>query len=276
MLEFAFMRHALLAGFMLSVMIPMIGVVMVNRKTSMIGDSLSHTSLAGVAVGLIFGFNPVIGAILVCILAAFCIERIRKCFPQYGDMATAVITSAGLGVAAVLTKFAVGGNHFESYLFGSISSVTRADVICVAIVFVAVTGASVILYGALLSIAIDVNLARLSGVNTRFVNGLFTLLTAITVALSCKIVGALLVLSILVLPVATSLLICRSYRTVFFLSVLLGILYTMSGIVLSYWYDVPTGGVIVLLAVFSMLCIAGIAKMMRVQAIHRDDAIKIS
>lgn len=92
MLEFAFMRHALLAGLLLSIMIPMIGVVMVSRKTSMIGDSLSHTSLAGVALGLILGVNPVIGAILVCIVSAFAIEWIRHRFPQHGDMATAVIT----------------------------------------------------------------------------------------------------------------------------------------------------------------------------------------
>lgn len=259
MLEFAFMRNALLAGFMLSIVIPMIGVVMINRKTSMIGDSLSHTSLAGVALGLIFGFNPIFGALVVCIFAAFAIEYIRKRFPHYGDMATAVITSAGLGITAVLTKFAVGGNEFESYLFGSIASVTSTDVIAVAVVFVAVVCASVFLYGALLDISIDNNLARLAGVNTSFVNALFTLLTAITVALSCKIVGALLVLSILVLPVATALIVCHSYKTTLILSVILGVLYTMTGIVLSYEYDVSTGGAIVMLAVISMILI-GIGK----------------
>lgn len=264
MLEFAFMRYALTAGFMLSIIIPMIGVLMVNRKTSMIGDSLSHTSLTGVAIGLIFGFNPVIGAIIICIIAAFAIEYIRKRFPHYGDMATAVITSAGLGMAAILTKFAVGGNNFESYLFGSISSVTLADVISVGIVFITVVSASILLYGALLDIAIDSNLARLAGVKINFVNGVFTFLTAVTIALSCKIVGALLVLSILILPVATALIICKSYKSTYIISVLLGILYTMTGIIISYYYDVPTGGAIVMLAVISMIAVGIYKKIARV------------
>ena len=121
MLEFAFMRKALFLGFLLSIMIPIIGIVMVNRKTSMIGDALSHTALAGVGMGLILGFDPLLGSAIICVIAAFLIEFIRKKFPQYGDMATAVIMSTGLGIAAILSDFAPGGNSFESYLFGSIS-----------------------------------------------------------------------------------------------------------------------------------------------------------
>lgn len=256
MLEFAFMRHALLAGFMLSIIIPMIGIVMVNRKTSMIGDALSHTSLSGVALGLIFGFNPVWGVLAICLLAGFAIEYIRAKFPHYGDMATAVITSTGLGLAAILTKFAAGGNNFESYLFGSISAVTMSDVISVAVVFICVILASVVYYAALLDLAIDTNLARLAGVNVRLVNAIYTFLAAVTIALSCKIVGALLVLSILVLPVATALIICKSYKATFVFSIVLGVIYTMSGIIISYYYDVPTGGAIVILAVMGMLVTA--------------------
>lgn len=253
MLEFAFMRHALLAGLMLSIIIPMIGVVMVNRKTSMIGDSLSHTSLAGVAMGLILGINPIIGAIVICIVSAFAIEYIRHRFPQHGDMSTAVITSGGLGLAAILTKFAPGGNNFESYLFGSIASVTIQDVISVSIVFILVVVSSVIFYGGLLDISIDDNLARLAGVKVKFVNAIFTALTAITIALSCKIVGALMIASILILPVATSLIISQSYKQAMILSISLGVLYTMLGIIISYYYDVPTGGSIVILTVIGML-----------------------
>lgn len=260
MLEFAFMRHALIAGLMLSIIIPMIGVVMVSRKTSMIGDSLSHTSLAGVALGLIAGIDPVIGAMIVCIVAAFAIEYIRHTFPSHGDMSTAVITSTGLGIAAILTKFAPGGNNFESYLFGSIASVTAKDVISVFIVFVLVAITSIVLYGALLDISIDDNLARLSGVNVKIVNSIFTSLTAITIALSCKIVGALMITSILILPVATALMVGKSYKSVFIISVILGIIYTMSGIIISYYYDVPTGGSIVIFTIIGMILISAYKK----------------
>lgn len=256
MLEFQFMRHALLAGCMLSIMIPMIGVVMVSRKTSMIGDSLSHTSLAGVALGLISGISPVLGAICVCLLSAFAIEYIRHRLPAHGDMATAVITSIGLGAAAILSRFAPGGNNFDSYLFGSIASVTAGDVLQVAVVFAVTVFFSIVLYGGLVNIAIDENLARLAGVHVPVVNGMLTALSAIVIALSCKIVGALMISSILILPVATALIVGKSYRQVYRNSVLLGVFYTMSGILFSYYLDVPTGGVIVVLAVAGMLLVA--------------------
>lgn len=253
MLEFDFMRRALLAGLMLSIMIPLIGVVMVNRKTSMIGDALSHTSLAGVGIGLILGVNPVIGAVIICILAAFSIEIIRKKFPQYGDMAVAVIMSTGLGFAAVLSDFAPGGNTFESYLFGSISAVTNSDLILIFIVFILVLFTSIKYYGALLDIAINENLARLAGINVSFINGLITFLTAITIALACKIVGALLVASLIALPVATSLMVSRSYKMTVLMSIILGVLYTMFGIIQSYYLDIRPGGAIVINAVLGMI-----------------------
>lgn len=253
MLQFDFMRKALLAGLMISIMIPLIGVVMVNRKTSMVGDALSHTSLAGVGMGLILGMEPGLGAIIVCVLAAFAIEMIRKRFPHYGDMATAVIMSAGLGAAAVLSDLAPGGNTFESYLFGSISSVTQGDVGQVGAAFALVLGASFICYNALMDIAVDGNLARMAGVRVKWVSGVFTLLSAVSIALACKIVGALLAASLMVLPVAMALIISRSYKQTVLLSVLFGVADTMGGITISYYFDVKPGGAIVLLAVLGML-----------------------
>ncbi|MDO5732765.1 MAG: metal ABC transporter permease [Eubacteriales bacterium] len=260
MFAFEFMRNAMAVGIMLAIMIPMIGVVMVNRRTSMVGDALSHTSLTGVALGLILSFNPVIGAVIICIVSAFAIEFFRKKFPQYGDMATAVIMSMGLGIAAILSDFAPGGNTFESYLFGSISAVTKQDVLHVGIVFVLVVLASLAFYASLLDLAIDKQLARLAGVKIGVVNSIFTLLTAVTVALACKIVGALLVSSLLVLPVATALIIARSYRQTFLVSVILGIIYMVIGITLSYYFTVRPGGTIVICAIVGMLLIAAYSK----------------
>ena len=253
MLQFDFMQKALLAGFLLSIMIPFIGVVMVNRKTSMVGDALSHTSLMGVGLGLILGFDPVIGAIVICIISAFAIEGIRKKFPQFGDMATAVIMSTGLGLAAILSDFAPGGNNFESYLFGSISSVTASDLRNIVLVAIPLIGASIAYYGALLDISIDSNLARIAGVPVKKVNAVFTFFAAITIALACKVVGALLVASLIVLPVATALIVSRSYKQTMLISIVLGIIYTMLGIILSYYFDIKPGGAIVINAVIGML-----------------------
>ena len=247
MLEFAFMRKALVAGLMLAIMIPMIGIIMVNRKTSMIGDALSHTALSGVGLGLILGFDPLIGSAIVCVIAAFLIELIRKKFPQYGDMATAVIMSTGLGIAAILSDFAPGGNSFESYLFGSISSVTNMDVINISVIFV-------------LAISIDKNIARLAGVKVNRINAIFTFLSAITIALAVKIVGALMVTSLIVLPVATALIVAKSYKKTYILTIILGVLYMMLGIVQSYQFDIKPGGAIVVNAVIGMIVFVAYSK----------------
>lgn len=256
MLEFAFMRKALFLGFLLSIMIPIIGIVMVNRKTSMIGDALSHTALAGVGMGLILGFDPLLGSAIICVIAAFLIEFIRKKFPQYGDMATAVIMSTGLGIAAILSDFAPGGNSFESYLFGSISSVTTADIINTSIVFILVIILSVTRYSALLAIAIDPNTARLSGVKVQKMDAVFTLLAAITIALSVKIIGALMVTSLIVLPVATALIVAKSYKQTFFITTILGVIYMIVGIIVSYHFDIKPGGAIVVNSLIGMAVFA--------------------
>ena len=253
MLEFEFMRRTPMAGMMFAIALPLIGIVMINRKTSMVSDALSHVSLTGVGLGLIFGFDPVWGAVASCVVAGFSIEAVRTRLPQFGDMAVAIIMSAGLGLAVILADLAPGGNTFESYLFGSISSVTSADLVGTAAATLFTVALSVVLYAGLSDIAIDRTLARIAGVNARVVDSLFTALSAIMIGLACKVVGALLVVSLVTLPIATALILCRSYRQTCIVSVLLGIGYTMSGLVFSYQYDVRPGGSIVMAAIAGIL-----------------------
>lgn len=260
MFQYNFMIRTLAISLMISIIIPLIGIVIVNRGTSMMGDALSHVSLAGVAIGLILSINPLIGAIIACIIGAFSIEKIRKRFPQFGDMATAIITSIGLGLAAVLSDFSPGGNSFDAYLFGSIASVSKSDVIIVLVTFILVVLTSFIYYFGLLSIAVDKQLAKMSGVNVEKINSIFTFLSAITIALSAKIIGALMVTSLIVLPVASSLLISKSYKKTFMNTIILGIIYTLSGVTVSYYFDVKPGGAIVIIASIGMLLCLLISK----------------
>ncbi|WP_277251510.1 metal ABC transporter permease [Peptoniphilus vaginalis] len=261
MLQYSFMIRTLLVSLMISIIIPLIGIVIVNRGTSMMGDALSHVSLAGVALGLILSINPLIGAIFACVIGAFSIEKIRKKFPQFGDMATAIITSMGLGLAALLSDFSPGGSSFDAYLFGSIASVSRLDVVIVLITFILVVAISLIYYFGLLSIAIDPQLAKMSGVNVARINSIFTLLSALTIALSAKIIGALMVTSLIVLPVASSLLISKSYKATFLNTLVLGLIYTLSGVILSYYFDLKPGGAIVVIASLGMLVCLLISKL---------------
>lgn len=261
MLQYSFMIRTLLVSLMISIIIPLIGIVIVNRGTSMMGDALSHVSLAGVALGLILSINPLIGAIFACVIGAFSIEKIRKKFPQFGDMATAIITSMGLGLAALLSDFSPGGSSFDAYLFGSIASVSRLDVVIVLITFILVVAISLIYYFGLISIAIDPQLAKMSGVNVARINSIFTLLSALTIALSAKIIGALMVTSLIVLPVASSLLISKSYKATFLNTLVLGLIYTLSGVILSYYFDLKPGGAIVVIASLGMLVCLLISKL---------------
>ena len=124
MFQLEFMRRAFLVGIMLSIVIPCIGVVMVNKRNSMIGDALSHVSLAGVTIGLIFRVNPIITAIISCAIASFSIEIMRRYFPKNSDISTAIMMSLGIGLAAVLSDFVKGAANFNSFLFGSIVAIS--------------------------------------------------------------------------------------------------------------------------------------------------------
>lgn len=260
MLGYDFMRRALVVGLMLAVIIPMIGLVMINRKTSMIGDALSHASLSGIAMGLILAINPMIGSLIFCVVAAFAIEIIRKKFKDFGDMATAIIMSFGIGLAAILSDFAPGGKSFESYLFGSITTVSREDLIMVFIIFLMVVIMSAYFYNALLYISINPLMARLAGVKVRLVNAVFTFLTAITIAISAKIVGALMITSLMVIPVATALVISNSYKKTYLFSLIFSVIFMLLGITISFYQGLKPGGAIVMVAIGTLLIVAIIKK----------------
>lgn len=256
MLNYDFMQRALLAGLMLSIIIPMIGIVMINRKTSMIGDALSHSSLSGIALGLIFGMNPLWSSLIVCVIASFAIEIIRRRFDQYGDMATAIVMSGGIGLAAVLSDFTPGGTSFESFMFGSITTVSKDDLILVGIIFILVVLISLYFYQALLYNSINPMMSRLSGVKTDLIDSIFTGMTAITVAISAKTVGALMISSLMVIPVATSLLITKSYKASYILSIGLSVLFMLAGITASFYLGVKPGGSIVLIAIIVLILVS--------------------
>ena len=260
MLGYDFMRRALIAGLMLAAIIPMIGMVMINRKTSMIGDALSHSSLAGIALGLILSINPMVGSIVFCIISAFAIEFIRKRFKEFGDMATAIIMSLGIGLAAVLSDFAPGGKSFESYLFGSITTVSKTDLYMVGAIFIIVLLASYYFYHGLLYISINPLMARLAGVRVGLINGIFTLITALTVAVSAKLVGALMVASLMVIPVANALILAKSYKSTYIMSIGFSIVFMALGITASYNLGAKPGGAIVLIAIMSLV-IVGLVSM---------------
>lgn len=251
--QYAFMQKAFLVGILLAVIIPLIGVIVVLKRLSMIGDALSHTSLAGVAIGLILGINPIIGAVVVCVMAAFSIEAIRKSLPKYAEISISIIMSVGIGLASVLSGFIEDGAAFNSFLFGSIVAITDTEVIMVVIVTIIVVAAFIVLYKELMFITFDEQGAELAGVPVKKINFLIILLTAITVSVAARSVGALIVSSLMVIPVACAMQLANSYKKTVLYSVCFAVFFTVVGLFLSYYWNLKPGGTIVLTGVVILI-----------------------
>lgn len=251
--QYAFMQKAFLVGILLAVIIPLIGVIVVLKRLSMIGDALSHTSLAGVALGLVLGINPIVGAVLVCMLAAFAIEGIRKRLPKYAEISISIIMSVGIGLASILSGFVTDGAAFNSFLFGSIVAITDTEVVLVIIVTVIVVATFILLYKELMYVTFDEHGAVLSGVPVKKVNFVVTLLTAITVSVAARSVGALMVSSLMVIPVACAMQVADSYKKTVLYSVGFALFFTIAGLFLSYYLDLKPGGTIVITGVLVLI-----------------------
>ena len=244
--SYDFMLKAFMAGIALAVIIPCIGVVIVLKRLPMIGDALAHTSLAGVAAGLLLGINPVAGAITVSMVAALGIEGIRKKMPKYAELSIAITMSAGIGLAGILSGFTSGAGNFNSFLFGSIVSIDNFELALVIVTSLVVLLVFMLLYKELFYVALDESSARISGVPVSFVNTVFTLLTAATVSISSRTVGALIVSSLMVIPVTCAMQFAKSYRQTVLLSVLFAVGFTVAGLFLSFYLGLRPGATIVL------------------------------
>ena len=248
-LQYGFMQIAFIVGILLALITPCIGITIVLKRMSMIGDALSHSSLAGVALGLILGINPVAGAVVTCIIAALGIEAIRKNIPRYSEVAISVVMSAGIGLAGILSGFVENGAGFNSFLFGSIVSISWGELALVVVISVLVLGAILFFYRELFYIGFDENAARISGVKVRNINFLFTILTALTVSVASRTVGTLIVSSMLVVPVACGMQMAKSYRGTLICGIIVAVSTTIAGLFLSYYAGLKPGGTIVLLEV---------------------------
>lgn len=251
--QYDFMRKAFVVGILLAIIIPCIGLIVVLRRLSMTGDALSHMSLAGVAFGLIIGINPVLGATFACIAAAFGIELIRKKFKRYSEMAIAIIMSTGVGLAGVLSGFVSNTANFNSFLFGSIVAITNFELILVILISIIVMITFVLLYKELMYMAFDETSAKMAGVPVRTINIVFTILTALTVSIASRTVGALIISSLMVIPTACAMQYAKSYKQTLFYSILFAVSFTVIGLTISYYMGLKPGGTIVLTGVIFLM-----------------------
>ncbi|NTW61765.1 metal ABC transporter permease [Candidatus Saccharibacteria bacterium] len=248
-LQYTFIQRAFEAGIIVGVIAPLIGTFLVTKRYSLLADSLSHVALAGVAIGLLFGISPLITAIIFSIAAGFIIERIRSKKLASGDTALAMFISGGLGLAVILVSLGHGFNvDLFSYLFGSITTVTQADISVIAIVGIIVIIGILILYKQLLYLSFDEEAATVSGLKVSILNYSLMIATAITVVLAMRIVGVLLIGALMVIPVVTATQFKKSFAKTMILGLVISQVAVLGGLLSAYYFNLAAGGAIVVLS----------------------------
>lgn len=254
MLRTEFMRLALGAGAIVGVLAPAVGFFLVQRRQSLVGDGIGHVAFAGVAAGILLDISPVLTALVAAVLGGVAIEVLRSRGGTAGDQALALVFYSGiaLGVVLVASAGALDVDLFQ-YLFGSILTITRADVAVIAALGALGLATVGLLYRALAAVVVDEEGARVAGVPIGALNIGVAALAAVTVALSMRVVGILLVAALMVLPVSAASRVAWSMRSTFLLSLAIGLGSALAGLSISYYADLPPGGTIVLVAAAAFL-----------------------
>lgn len=247
--EYGFMVRALLAGILIAASAPLLGTFLVARRSSMLTDTLSHTALAGVGVGMAAGVSPLLGAILVSIVAASGIEKIVERGKLGTEAVHALFLSGGLALAVTLISISSSPLSFETYLFGSITTVTRQDIWLLAALSGSIFFGVTLYWWPLVTLAFNEELAEASGLQVNGFKMGLGILAALTVSLSLKIVGGLLIGALMVIPVLAALQMANSFRSTVVLAVGFAEVSVISGLFFSYYANIPSGSAIVLISI---------------------------
>ncbi|MSQ40264.1 MAG: metal ABC transporter permease [Dehalococcoidia bacterium] len=260
-LTYAFMQRAFLAGLLVGLLAPALGTFLVLRRLSLVADSLSHVALMGVALGFLLKTLPSLVALVTTTAAAVAIERLRATGRLSGDIALALFLYSSLGVAVILIGLAGGFNvDLFTYLFGSITTVGRGDLLLMGVLAVVVLGVVLYYYAELVQTTFDPDLARVSGVPVDRVNIILALLTGATVTMSMRVVGVLLVGALTVIPVLASLQLASGFRATLLLSMAFGVLSVLVGLVVAFYWDLPAGGAVVMVSLAILMAAAAAAR----------------
>ncbi|RXK19374.1 metal ABC transporter permease [Macrococcus sp. DPC7161] len=260
LLQFDFIRYSFISGMLIGVLAPLIGTFIVVRRLSLIADALSHVTLGGLAFGMymtkVIGFviNPVWTGILFSVIGSLLIERLRTVYKHYQELAIPIIMSFGIGISVIFISLADGFNQdLFGFLFGSISAVTLSDVMIVFGIFLVVVVFIGLLYKELFMLSFDEEYASVIGV-PKFIHILFMLVVALVISASMRVVGILLVSSLITLPVASAMRFSKGYGTLMLLSVIIGEISVILGLIIAFYLDISPGGVIVMLLVIILFC----------------------
>ena len=260
MFSYSFFVRAVIGGSLIALCAALLGVSLVLKRYSMIGDGLSHVGFGALAIAAaVNAAAPLEFAIPIVVIAAFFLLRISENSKIKGDSAIAVISTASLAIGITVATMTTGMNtDINSYLFGSIIAMTKKDIIICIILSAIVIIMYIFFYNKIFAVTFDESFARATGTKANIYNMIIAFLTALTITVGMKMMGSLLISSLIIFPAITSMRICRRFKTVVICSAVIAVLCSISGLILSYLYNSPTGASIVitnvcLLIIFSII-----------------------
>ena len=247
MLSYPFLVRAMVGGILISLCAALLGVSLVLKRYSMIGDGLSHVSFGTLSIALVLGFSPLLFSIPIVILAAFLLLKMNERAKFKSDTAIAILSTTSLAIGVVATSLSSGMNvDVANYMFGSILALSDLDVWISIVLTIMVVGLYVVFYHHIFAITFDETFAKATGLPVSFYTMLLSFLTAITIVIGMRIMGTLLISSLIIFPAVISMYLFKTFRSVMISSVILSIIAFLIGLFLSYFYGIPVGASIVL------------------------------
>ena len=282
--NYEFLQNAFASGLIIGLIAPLLGVFIVVRRLSLIADALSHVTLAGIAgslylsqtVPLFAMLNPLYLGILSAVSGSVLIERLRRLYKHYEELAIPIIMSAGIGISAIFISLANGFSaDLFGYLFGSVSAVSRQDLWIVVIIALIVILFLRFFYKELFVLSFDEEYARASGLPAKWIHILFMIVTALVIAASMRIVGILLVSSLMTLPVAASMRLAKGFKQAILLAVVFGETAVIIGLVTAFYLNIAPGGTIVVTSICILLIVL-IGKKIWLNVVTKDEGVVTS
>ena len=253
MFKYEFIRNAFIAGFFISIICPFMGTFIVLKRYSYISDTLSHASFAGVALSYVLGLNSLLVSIGYTIVCAILIEYLRNYYKNFSEISLSIILTLSLGIAIIISSSGIVNINIESIIFGSILTLSRYDLIFIICTSVIILALLIKYHKKFALVILDEDFANISKFNNHFFNILFSVLLSATISSSIKVVGLLVVSSIMIIPVAASFRFKQGLIKTIILSIIFGILSVLLGLFLSYHLNTAPGGTIALTTISILL-----------------------
>ncbi len=258
MLQYDFIQRAFIAGIAMSLITPILGLLLILRRQSLLSDTLSHISLTGVALGILLQWDPTITTLIVVIIASMMIEYLRISFENFSELSVAIMMSGGMALALILISFSSNQANFrlDQYLFGSIILISPEEVKLLWALAILILILYAVFKRPLYVLSFDEATAHTVGLPVRFMSIVFSVITGVAISIMMPIVGALLISALIVIPSATAIKLSRSFTQAIVIGIIINLIGIFTGITSSYYFDTPPGAAITMSFIFIFIIVS--------------------